>query len=105
MTNVQKTSDYILRFCAAVALSVSSCGAEAKAPSAAHRHEPAAVTDVVARPVLAQDHADDSEPNAEGVRYTCPMHPEVVRESPGRCPHCDMKLVLQEQRPKITEGS
>jgi hypothetical protein len=27
------------------------------------------------------------------VRYTCPMHPEVVSEAPGRCPHCGMKLV------------
>ena len=36
-----------------------------------------------------------------GVRYTCPMHPEVVSESPGRCPHCGMKLVEQEGAPEI----
>lgn len=27
-----------------------------------------------------------------GARYTCPMHPEVVREEPGDCPKCGMSL-------------
>jgi hypothetical protein len=35
-----------------------------------------------------------------GVRYTCPMHPEVVSDTPGRCPHCGMKLVEQEETPE-----
>lgn len=26
-------------------------------------------------------------------RYTCPMHPEVVRDAPGKCPKCGMDLV------------
>jgi hypothetical protein len=26
-------------------------------------------------------------------KYTCPMHPEVVTEHPGKCPKCGMKLV------------
>jgi hypothetical protein len=27
------------------------------------------------------------------VVYTCPMHPEVIRENPGTCPKCGMDLV------------
>jgi Cu+-exporting ATPase len=28
----------------------------------------------------------------EGARYTCPMHPEIVRVGPGTCPICGMAL-------------
>lgn len=27
------------------------------------------------------------------VEYTCPMHPQIVRSSPGACPICGMTLV------------
>jgi hypothetical protein len=26
-------------------------------------------------------------------KYTCPMHPEVRSETPGKCPKCGMELV------------
>ena len=26
-------------------------------------------------------------------KYTCPMHPEVVADKPGKCPKCGMALV------------
>ena len=29
------------------------------------------------------------------MQYTCPMHPEVVQDSPGKCPKCGMKLVVK----------
>jgi Cu+-exporting ATPase len=29
---------------------------------------------------------------ASGVRYTCPMHPEIVQIGPGTCPKCGMAL-------------
>lgn len=28
-----------------------------------------------------------------GSRYTCPMHPEIVRDAPGSCPKCGMTLI------------
>jgi len=28
-----------------------------------------------------------------GVLYTCPMHPEVIHDKPGKCPKCGMTLV------------
>src|SRR5688572_16367951 len=28
-----------------------------------------------------------------GAKYTCPMHPEIVRDAPGDCPKCGMALV------------
>jgi hypothetical protein len=33
----------------------------------------------------------------EGVVYTCPMHPEVVSDHPGKCPICGMNLVKKEK--------
>ena len=27
-------------------------------------------------------------------QYTCPMHPQVNQEKPGKCPFCGMDLVL-----------
>ena len=29
----------------------------------------------------------------EGGVYTCPMHPNIISEEPGRCPECGMKLL------------
>ena len=31
-------------------------------------------------------------PATPGSGYTCPMHPEVVQDEPGSCPHCGMAL-------------
>lgn len=43
-----------------------------------------------------QQQAESSEPAAV---YTCPMHPEVVSPSPGKCPKCGMKLVPKKDSP------
>ena len=29
---------------------------------------------------------------AVGVQYTCPMHPQIIRDAPGSCPICGMAL-------------
>ena len=34
----------------------------------------------------------EPEPAPEGVRYTCPMDPEIIRDAPGDCPTCGMSL-------------
>ncbi|MDZ4094107.1 MAG: heavy metal-binding domain-containing protein, partial [Paracoccaceae bacterium] len=32
------------------------------------------------------------KPAAAAVQYTCPMHPEIIRDAPGPCPICGMAL-------------
>ena len=34
-----------------------------------------------------------AESGAHAHKYTCSMHPEVVKDAPGDCPKCGMKLV------------
>ncbi|WP_035055579.1 YHS domain-containing protein, partial [Desulfuromonas sp. TF] len=36
--------------------------------------------------------AEETTREAQGREYTCPMHPEVVRQGPGSCPICGMDL-------------
>ena len=38
------------------------------------------------------DRAPDQPAATEAGRFTCPMHPEIVRDSPGACPICGMAL-------------
>ena len=33
-----------------------------------------------------------SAPAVKGAQYTCPMHPEIIRDAPGSCPICGMAL-------------
>lgn len=33
------------------------------------------------------------EHKLEHQQYTCPMHPEVIKEAPGKCPKCGMTLI------------
>lgn len=37
---------------------------------------------------------------ATASRYTCPMHPEIIRNEPGSCPICGMDLVPMEPEPE-----
>lgn len=35
----------------------------------------------------------DTSGMSSEVKYTCPMHPEVISDTPGDCPKCGMKMV------------
>ena len=53
-----------------------------------------------------QAHGPESQAPAQPVAssaamlYTCPMHPQIVREAPGQCPICGMDLV-----PKVLDNA
>jgi hypothetical protein len=34
-----------------------------------------------------------SDSTMASVKYTCPMHPEVISDTPGKCPKCGMTMV------------
>src|SRR5919197_341369 len=50
-----------------------------------------------------------SPQQAQGTKYTCPMHPEIVRDCPGSCPKCGMALVpvvgtaTEEENPELVD--
>src|SRR4051794_13137376 len=47
-----------------------------------------------------------SPPVHHAQRYTCPMHPEIVRAEPGQCPKCGMTLVpIKEERKRSTPNA
>jgi transcription initiation factor IIE alpha subunit len=39
-----------------------------------------------------------------GSLYTCPMHPEIMQNYPGKCPTCNMKLVKTDDKTAKIEG-
>ncbi len=43
-------------------------------------------------PKLGTTETAGAAPGGEGVRYTCPMHPQIVQIGPGSCPICGMAL-------------
>ncbi|MVA96301.1 heavy metal translocating P-type ATPase [Nitratireductor sp. CAU 1489] len=45
-----------------------------------------------AAPQTYLDGRAEPAPMPKGTLYTCPMHPEIVREGPGSCPKCGMAL-------------
>jgi hypothetical protein len=89
------------RFCAAVALVAALYSTPLHAAVSdelvAHEHATRLSPSAAESVELASD-GDDLRNGS--VRYTCPMHPEVISEAPGRCPHCGMKLVEREAAPE-----
>jgi FtsP/CotA-like multicopper oxidase with cupredoxin domain len=43
--------------------------------------------------VAEMDMREPEVPAGAAVAYTCPMHPEVISDEPGKCPKCGMKLL------------
>lgn len=40
--------------------------------------------------------SSENKKNVPVKEYTCPMHPEIVRKAPGKCPICGMDLVVKQ---------
>ena len=55
--------------------------------------EPRAQPQSSGEPQRSQDLAGREAAKALPGQYTCPMHPEIVRDEPGDCPICGMALV------------
>jgi Cu+-exporting ATPase len=55
---------------------------------------PAELKQLYEEHVQRHEHGDeDATPDAaQADHYTCPMHPEIVSDEPGRCPICGMFL-------------
>ena len=62
-----------------LALLLSACGSDKKSAPPTNTSAPA--------------DADAHSHEALGDRYTCPMHPQIIRDKPGDCPICGMTLV------------
>ena len=72
-------------------------GAAAAPAAPAARAAPAAQA-APAAPAPAASPAAPAAPAASAAPavatvYTCPMHPEILSDAPGRCPKCGMNLV------------
>ena len=67
-------------------LETKTDGAVSATREHAHDHGPEAA------PGKAEDRPATASEPASAV-FTCPMHPEIVRKEPGKCPICGMSLV------------
>lgn len=47
-------------------------------------------------PVCGMDLVEQPSLQKSAQQYTCPMHPEIIRDEPGACPICGMDLVPME---------
>jgi P-type Cu+ transporter len=63
-------------------------------PRCAERFEKEPEKYLAAPGTAGMEHAHAAPPpvSAQNIRYTCPMHPEIVQIGPGSCPICGMAL-------------
>src|SRR5688572_27865300 len=57
-----------------------------------HRFRENPQTFLQPKPVTISRTPPHAEPVKPNQKYTCPMHPEIVRDAPGSCPICGMAL-------------
>jgi len=57
----------------------------------------------VEKPISHKQHHDATMTAKKVQHYTCPMHPEVIANMPGKCPKCGMTLVKVEVK-KVKEA-
>lgn len=60
---------------------------------------PVLLTTACRNPDAGQHRHDHDYSGHEAAQYTCPMHPEIIRDKPGSCPICKMDLVKKENQP------
>jgi hypothetical protein len=103
MTQIHFIKSLVPRFCAAVAMVAAVYATPLRAEPG---HPPIHEHGVVGSDTPAGAHAaaQVGDSPQSSVRYTCPMHPEVVSDTAGRCPHCGMKLVEQEEGPSFGDS-
>ena len=67
-----------------------------------------AVLTILSVAVFAQDTTSHKtkapKPKTEKMNYSCPMHPEVTSDKPGKCPKCGMDLTKTKKEHKKTEA-
>jgi Cu2+-exporting ATPase len=52
---------------------------------------------LVKDPTASTEHTHNKTASVDGAgKYTCPMHPEIIRDAPGSCPICGMDLVAMQ---------
>jgi len=83
-----------LLFVLAICIAVSSGFAFGLTPSLKHSDSIRKATTVQRETIKKKDLM------AKAV-YTCPMHPEVLQDKPGKCPKCKMNLVKKTQAVKM----
>jgi Cu(I)/Ag(I) efflux system membrane fusion protein len=62
---------------------------------------PAALTSTVA---YGAEHDHAQHQSQASKTYTCPMHPEVISDKEGRCPVCNMFLVVKDEQQESSAG-
>jgi len=89
--NVKRQSNPVVRVLANVSfLAVLACVAPGYAAQAASQDGGVPATHIR---MSGNDRPDSLIPRNAEDNWTCPMHPEIHRHEPGKCPVCKMKLV------------